>query len=470
MPDEAQYWTWSRRLSYGYYSKPLAIAWQIAAGCALFGDTELGVRIGNTLLSFFLSVAIFRLGLFCRIPVRDACLCALAFAFCPLGIISGFLATVDCGFLLFWTCATVAFIKQLDDPDRPLSFVTCGLLIGLGAFWKWTIYFLWVPVIVFSLVMNRCLFRKVLIGILLSLCGALPALVWNARHGWASTLHVLGSVTGMQAHAANTLSFLGAQFALVSPVIFLLLLWTTFMFVKRLPRERSSVQFCWWTWVGFFALVIAQSFLKKVQGNWMLFVYPTAFVLLGAAIVYAEYFMRRLILFGIAVSIVLLALVFSIPYISNFPWKANPWRQGLGLQGCAQELLQRGYTPERDFLFSSRYQDVSQISFYGPGKKLAYFLNIHHLRKNQFSYWPSMRDRCVGKTGFFVAFLEGTDVVERIPHAQGRFIKELEPYFAHVTPLTPFSLYSVGGKVVRAAIVLRCEQYNGRMPKEEIKY
>ena len=33
-PDEAQYWLWSRTLSFGYYSKPPIIAWAIWASTA----------------------------------------------------------------------------------------------------------------------------------------------------------------------------------------------------------------------------------------------------------------------------------------------------------------------------------------------------------------------------------------------------------------------------------------------------
>ena len=44
--DEAQYWDWSRRLQWSYYSKGPLIAWVIAFWTHLFGDTELGVRMG----------------------------------------------------------------------------------------------------------------------------------------------------------------------------------------------------------------------------------------------------------------------------------------------------------------------------------------------------------------------------------------------------------------------------------------
>ncbi|HRN53316.1 MAG TPA: glycosyltransferase family 39 protein, partial [Gemmatimonadaceae bacterium] len=42
--DEAYYWEWSRNLAYGYFDHPPAIAWLVAFGTALFGDTPLGVR------------------------------------------------------------------------------------------------------------------------------------------------------------------------------------------------------------------------------------------------------------------------------------------------------------------------------------------------------------------------------------------------------------------------------------------
>ena len=44
--DEAQYWDWSRRLQWSYYSKGPLIAWVIGFWTHLFGSTELGVRMG----------------------------------------------------------------------------------------------------------------------------------------------------------------------------------------------------------------------------------------------------------------------------------------------------------------------------------------------------------------------------------------------------------------------------------------
>ena len=113
MPDEAQYWTWSKELSYGYYSKPPGIAWQIAAGCFLFGDTELGVRFGSLVLSFCLSLAIYRLARSSGLDHNKSFWAAICFSYCPLGVFSGFFATTDCAYVLFWTIAAASVVKDL---------------------------------------------------------------------------------------------------------------------------------------------------------------------------------------------------------------------------------------------------------------------------------------------------------------------------------------------------------------------
>src|ERR1700758_3012891 len=71
-PDEAQYWTWSQYLDWGYYSKPPGIAWQIWLGTKIFGNTELGVRFVSIVLSCLSSFAIYALALTCKQAPRTA--------------------------------------------------------------------------------------------------------------------------------------------------------------------------------------------------------------------------------------------------------------------------------------------------------------------------------------------------------------------------------------------------------------
>ena len=58
LPDEAQYWSWSRHLAFGYFTKPPAIAWLIRATTALAGDDEWAVRLSAPLIHALTGIAI----------------------------------------------------------------------------------------------------------------------------------------------------------------------------------------------------------------------------------------------------------------------------------------------------------------------------------------------------------------------------------------------------------------------------
>src|SRR6201984_3751845 len=59
--DEAYYWLWSRRLDLAYLDKGPVIAWFIAAGTALFGQTPFGIRFFAVILSAVTGIGIFLL-------------------------------------------------------------------------------------------------------------------------------------------------------------------------------------------------------------------------------------------------------------------------------------------------------------------------------------------------------------------------------------------------------------------------
>src|SRR5207249_9824652 len=60
LPEEAYYWTYAKHPALGYFDHPPMVAWIIAAGTWLLGDTERGVRLVNTLLWVGSCVTLFR--------------------------------------------------------------------------------------------------------------------------------------------------------------------------------------------------------------------------------------------------------------------------------------------------------------------------------------------------------------------------------------------------------------------------
>lgn len=442
MPDEAQYWTWAKELSYGYYSKPPGIAWQIAAGCLVFGDTELGVRVGSLVLSFCLSLAIYWLSRCSGLDHKKSFWASIAFSFCPLGIFSGFFATTDCAYVLFWTLAASFVCKDLKT-NQPLSYIPIGLVIALGALWKWPMYAIWVPIALYFYKEPL----RVCLGILISLLGLLPSLIWNMQTGFVTFQHVKASIDN-PGSIPNPLEFLGAQAALVSPILFVLVLLGVWQYKGRdLP-----LRFCKMVSLLFFGVILVASCFEKVQGNWAVACYPTAFVLM---VLYAS---NRWILSGIALSVAIVGALLVLP----IPYKSNPFKPGLGSRLLSQVLANSGYNPEKDFLFSDRYQITSQLSFYGPKQQRAYFFNIHGLRHNQFDFWPQMHQVCLEKTGYFVEFSTPQDA----SRAANRFKQKLLPFFSAVAILPSQPIY----KEDKVAIILKASGYTGKMPQAPNKY
>src|SRR5262249_38304718 len=137
------YWTWSRALDWGYYSKPPGIAWQIWLGTKLFGHTEWGVRSLSILLSFAQSWGVYLLAVRAGLLPRTAFWCGLLMAFSPLGILGSFFAVTDVGFIVCWTGACLAVVSALQKKKVPNPLLI-GAWILAGALFKWPMYCFWI--------------------------------------------------------------------------------------------------------------------------------------------------------------------------------------------------------------------------------------------------------------------------------------------------------------------------------------
>src|SRR5262245_26369415 len=57
--DEAQYWTWSRELAFGYFSKPPMIAWVIRGTSEICGNSAACIRSASPILHTLTAVMIY---------------------------------------------------------------------------------------------------------------------------------------------------------------------------------------------------------------------------------------------------------------------------------------------------------------------------------------------------------------------------------------------------------------------------
>lgn len=419
-PDEAQYWTWSQDLSLGYYSKPPGIAYQIALGTALFGNNEFGVRFVSLLIGALMPFLIYRLAKGFNLTDEEAFWAALIWAFSPLGFVGSILAITDVGLILFWTLAVLALVEKW-----PLWQL--GLIIALGALFKWPIYVFWLFALSFV-----TWDRRLLGAMGLSLLGLIPALWWNFNHDFATFRHVGATLQGGSGAkaAGNFWEFIGAQALLISPIFFYLLL-------KSYKEKREELSFAYlMTFLPLAAGALLSMFMK-VQGNWAIIAFPTAPLLAAHVGITRPKWLKA----GLILSLALVgALLFFIPLKHNTGWDKLP-----------EALSKAGYDPDRHFLFSDKYQNSSLLSFYSPGQKRAYFLNLKKDRLNQFSFWPGMKDQEMRQDGYFAAFEPITE--------------DLSSYFTTLGEKEDYPLIKK-----KRVYLQKGEDYNGSVPESLERY
>lgn len=476
-PDEAQYWTWSQYLDWGYYSKPPAIAWQIWLGTQYLGNTELGVRIMSVVVSFLLSIAVFFLAIACNTRGHTAFWAGTIMALSPLGVMASFFAITDGGMVLFWTIACIILASALAH-QRPPNYYLLGIIVLCGALFKWPIYLFWLLVLLMSLFYPALRNRHLLFGVLISLLGLLPSLIWNISHDWVTFRHVLATVIGGHAKETGTTEllkgnvwdFLGAQALLLSPIFFIVLL-ASFLF--QLWRVRSLPAPIFFCGSSCFIILLAYGIMaifEKVQGNWCDFAYPSGIVFLCWCVCEKLDWGKGVLKAGLALSLAMCAFAFCIPYIQSnniwprypIPFKMNAFKHNVGWDNLTPVLMKAGYNPHIHFLFGDKYQTSSILSFYGPYQKRAYFLNLHGIRLNQFSFWPSLADEQLGKTGFFVLPDTMPNLMRDLPKNVEFYQPVLSKYFREVQYIGVKPLFDVYLTMAKGALIFKCIDYNGR--------
>lgn len=469
-PDEAQYWTWSRTLDWGYYSKPPGIAWQIWLGTMGWGQTELGVRFFSLLFSVAQSISVYFLACRAGLKPLTAFWSGLIMAFSPIGLIGSLFAITDAGLLFFWTLACIEMVSALNE-RREADPIKIGYCILFGALFKWPIYWFWV----FFFGFRKWKFStlplwKSLAGVGLSLMGLLPSIWWNWSHDWATFRHVGATLQGGSAAAAghgNFFEFLGAQTFLLSPIWFGLLLMAYWDWGKRCSNFPPPLAFCGLVSFISLAFLAIAALFQKVQGNWAIFAYPTGVVLLSWTAIERQPKRTKWLKRGFVLSVSLIGL--GILFLSSVPYPLNPFKHNRGWMELRKVLDDIGYDSKEHFLVSDKYQTTSLLSFYNTGQKRAYFLNLQGMRNNQFSYWGNLQEEEKEKDGYFVW-------VENAPHLKNWERKfnfyqtELLNYFENVEFLGLHPLLYQETEIVKAAFIFKCQNCYDKKPDESNLY
>jgi 4-amino-4-deoxy-L-arabinose transferase-like glycosyltransferase len=287
-PDEAYYWTWSKDLSLSYPDHPPLVAWLVAAGTALAGDTELGVRWPFVLLGTALVPLSFLIGRRSGLRPGLSLLVAAAVGTSLLGSAGALLATPETPFVFGWALALLGLAMWSSD-ERPAAggaLVAAGIALALAS--KLTGVLLPFVVAGWSLAVPGRSGRMRIapqVAVVLGLALAAPLYVADL-FGKGATVFQLGH--GLWANLdplerlANLGAYLGGQLGLLTPLIAV----AVAVFLARPKRPAPAARALWlssalpWFVFAFAAL------LAPPEPNWPACAHVGALV--GAALAVEE--------------------------------------------------------------------------------------------------------------------------------------------------------------------------------------
>jgi hypothetical protein len=128
--DEAQYWTWSRDLAFGYFSKPPMIAWVIRVASDVCGQSEPCLRAASPVLNTLASFMLYLTGRALYGPAVGFW-SAIVFDTLPGLSYSSLLITTDVPLILFWTIALYAWVMLVKRQSMGFA-ILLGVAIGFG--------------------------------------------------------------------------------------------------------------------------------------------------------------------------------------------------------------------------------------------------------------------------------------------------------------------------------------------------
>ncbi len=336
-PDESQYWRWSEKLDFGYYSKPPLIAWMIAASTAVFGDGEWAIRFFAPILHGVAAFFLFLLGKK-AFDARIGAWSAAIYLLMPGITLSSTIMSTDAVLLPGYAMA-LYFLWRFRDEPKMLNAILAGGAIGLAMLGKYSASFLYAGAVLAAIV-DRDMRKAILspagaVAALASLVVLAPNLWWNAANNFATISHTADNANIAEAgfNPLNVFNYIVDQSAVFGPILLLLMLAGFALIVGRKDKWTTSRELWLLCFIAPpFFVIMGQEILSRAHANWAAVAYPGASVLVAAWIDRAIGRIRTgpIIRGGVALNAVV-GLVFTLAWA--FPTLADSLGASAGMKG-----------------------------------------------------------------------------------------------------------------------------------------
>ncbi|NJK92078.1 MAG: phospholipid carrier-dependent glycosyltransferase [Blastochloris sp.] len=472
MQDEAYYRLWSMHLDWSYFSKGPGVAYVMAAGRALVGDHELGIRFFAVLLSGGIGLFFFHLGK--SLYSERVGFWAVVTAACvPIFSVGSVLMTIDPISVFFWMAASWTFWQARKSPELPWWCLT-GFLIGVGMLAKYTNG---VQLLCFLLFCGLSRVNRSLLGtgrfwsmfLVTGLC-LVPVLVWNQRNDWITVVHLLhrGQLDdgSWSFRPGELMQFVLMQALVLSPFIFVGLIvavvvvgWSYFK--KQAGKSSAALGSAEIYLVSLFLpLVILYTLLSTKEAgeaNWTVLSHASGLVLMVALWLRWSDRSRNLLWLGragLAVSLLAVILLHlgSVRTVGIKPID-KLFDRSRGSHDLARQVAELQREHGASFIISNKYGHASLISFYHPERPQTYLPNAKGIQ-NQFSFWPDYSDGFWAESALFVTDSEEMPEQLKREFQEVRLVKEAWSHFE--------------GRAIRKFNIYLCSEFGGEYENIEI--
>lgn len=369
--DESQYWSWSRDLAFGYFSKPPLLAWIIAASSFVCGDGEACARAASPIFYFATSLVIYAIAdeLY---NARTAFWSALVFALLPGVAFSSRIISTDVPLLFFWALALLAYVKLLRGADWRWAMLL-GLAFGIGLLAKYAMAYFLAGMVLAALIDRRA--RALLLrpqtwaALALALLILSPNVVWNMSNGFVTLKHTGDNIqgsSGLRFTLVGALEFLASQFGVVGPLVF-------GTFVVLLARCRGNDVSREDRLMLVFALpplaaVTALGLFRGVNANWAAAAFVSLTVVVVAIWIRQE--RTRLLAITLAIGVFAQAVLLIgdvVAYqagVAALGEKGDIYRRTLGWRGLGEAVRQKAAETGAKVIAAEGRHEVASLLYY----------------------------------------------------------------------------------------------------------
>ncbi|HLY10976.1 MAG TPA: glycosyltransferase family 39 protein [Planctomycetota bacterium] len=435
LPEEAYHWNFARHLDWSYLDHPPMIAWAIAVGRLVAGDTPFGIRLVPLVFSVGSSIVLARFTR--RLYGEVAAVWAiLLFTLSPIPLVVSEAGFPDSPLLFFWSL-TLALSWEAVESGSPRAWLAAGASLGGAMLSKYTAVLL-VPSLFLYLALSARDRRRLAspwpyVAGGVALLVFLPVLYWNWTHGWASFLFqskerldeshgfALGRYLRAQALAPFTLTLPLAAVTLVRLVR------------SQQPHERFLLAF----FLPMFLLFAAISCARPPHILWPLASYLSVIVAMAGmaaertGAVAAFYARARgwlvgvsgLLLVGVGVHLVWFLPLFS-PLQGPYGWKEVADAARTARTGLPDSAFYLG--------LGRKYTCTSQLAYQLRLPLEVHGANLIGAKALQYGYWADPR-QLQGRDAVIV--VEGEGRAKETSDELERVFRSLEPKGEVVVPV-----------------------------------